>query len=235
MTLKVSEKSSTSSSTSETSASADKPRKFTARQSAHWGEDDRVCEIARRLRSLGLTQEDIAQVFGIGRRTLYDVRKAHPKFEEALKRGKVKLHDKFLLPHLVLAATGYDYEESCVKYDKNGKQSSKHVYTKHQPPNAQLFMCLLMNQFPKGTEMWPEGWKVRQIGGQDSRNLIVKIDAKADIEQIGRLAGKLFPRDTDRPPGKHIVSKEVGGPDSEGRGVQESLHPVVSGETTDSL
>jgi len=212
---------------------ADRPRKYPIHKTVHWGGVRKVQEITQRLAALGLTVEDIADIFGITRRRLNQVKAATPQMQEAFTRGKENLHD-MLVAQMVLAATGYDYEDKNIKKDAKGNVKEISIFKKHQPPNAQLFMFLFTNQFAKGTERWPEGWKIKRVI-DDNQNVSININAKIDTAQIRRLAGRLFDPDSNEHPRKSIVASEVVRGDSSGRGVQDSIPANVSCEAADMV
>ena len=151
----------------------------------HWSKNEKVREMTKNLVSLGLNMTDIASIMGIGRATLFDARNRTPELCAAIEKGRADLHD-LLVAQMVLAATGYDYEESRTEREPSGKVRKTITFQKRMPPNAQLFQFLMSNR-------WPESWKIK-------KELIRKsAELKATIELEGKaielFAGKLMEGD----------------------------------------
>jgi hypothetical protein len=51
---------------------------------------DEICQKAESFASKGLTMEQIAQVLGMGERTLYEKAKKHEQLSQAIKKGRAK-------------------------------------------------------------------------------------------------------------------------------------------------
>lgn len=184
-----------------------------------WASDKHTLSTVKNLKSLGLTNEEMATIFGFKARQLGRLQENHPEFKQALVEGKANLHDR-LVAKLVVAATGYDYDETRVKKDSKKKIVETITTTRHQPPSASLLIFLMTNQWGNPTERW-KGWKV-QRDTLPSKSLVIKIDGKAESDKICKLAGKLFGEtgngkegagqnlETEQPaPRKRIPSKEI--------------------------
>ena len=148
----------------------------------HWSQEKKIQNITKNLVGLGLTQEDVASVLGIPSRTLREARKRTPELQAAVDDGKSQLHN-LLLAQMVLAATGYDYEETRTEREASGKVKKFITFQKRMPPNAQLYQFLMSNR-------WPDTWKIRKefIQKRFEARATIALEAK----DIDKLAGKLL-------------------------------------------
>lgn len=87
----------------------------------------------------GLTDEQIAHNIGISTSTLYEWKNRFPELKEALKKGK-EVVDLQVENALLKRALGYDYEETKIIVEADGKKRVERV-KKHIPPDitAQIF------------------------------------------------------------------------------------------------
>jgi hypothetical protein len=107
------------------------------------------------LLKMGMTQEEIEKVFGIGKKT-GRLRKSDPVFREKYTDAMNTLEAQ-LSGKLITQAIGYDYTEEKTTYSKEDdtqkdgktkwKEVKKEVYKKHQPGNSSAFQFLLTNRF----------------------------------------------------------------------------------------
>lgn len=170
-------------------------------------------EVAARLKAAGFSNEDIGYAFGLSRSTIQQWVKKYPQFERAIKEGKA-VAKNHIVAKAFRVASGYEYEESNEKYDKEGKLVSRSVFNKHQPPNPKIIMWLLCN-------LEPETWKSEhKILVEKENNITVKLDGKIASKQIETLAGKLL----EVPP-KKVINATV--TDTDPRAISES-HPKDS-------
>lgn len=87
----------------------------------------------------GLTDEQIAHNIGIAVGTLYDWKNRFPEFSEALKKGK-EVVDIQVENALLKRALGYEYEETKVMVDADGKKRVERIKKQVQPDvTAQIF------------------------------------------------------------------------------------------------
>jgi len=87
----------------------------------------------------GLTDEQIAHNIGIAVGTLYDWKNRFPEFSEALKKGK-EVIDIQVENALLKRALGYEYEETKVMVDADGKKRVERIKKQVQPDvTAQIF------------------------------------------------------------------------------------------------
>src|SRR5690554_6233051 len=90
-------------------------------------------EQARKLCLLGATDADLAEFFEVSEQTVNTWKKAHPKFLESIKKGKV-LADAEVAARLYERATGYSHPE--VKVFQNAGEIITHEVEKHYPPDT---------------------------------------------------------------------------------------------------
>jgi len=87
----------------------------------------------------GLTDEQIAHNIGIAVGTLYDWKNRFSEFSEALKKGK-EVVDIQVENALLKRALGYEYEETKVMVDADGKKRVERIKKQVQPDvTAQIF------------------------------------------------------------------------------------------------
>ena len=146
-------------------------------------------KIAENLTALGLTQVEIANIFGVTASTIKYAKGKSEDMKEACKKGKEKLHD-MLVAQMVLAASGYDYTEKVVHRDANNKVTKKIESVRHIPASPPMMMFLMTNQFPDGTPMFPKGWRIKREL-LERKNINLRITGKMEKEKIKEFAGKL--------------------------------------------
>lgn len=95
----------------------------------------------------GLTDEQIAHNIGIATGTLYEWKKEHTEIAEALKKGK-EVADIEVENALYKRAIGYDYEETKVEVEANGKKKIT-KFTRHVAPDVTAQIFWLKNRKPE--------------------------------------------------------------------------------------
>ncbi len=131
--------------------------------------------LAKWMTRCGLTDEMVAQEFGVSRMTIHNWRKRHPEFAEAMIEGK-ELADAKVEDSLYRRALGYDYTETHEEYSEgeDGQIYGRKVKVvhKHVMPDVQAAIYWLTNR-------QPDRWKARQqleVMGKDGEKLFeVKI------------------------------------------------------------
>lgn len=131
--------------------------------------------LAKWMTRCGLTDEMVAQEFGVSRMTIHNWRKKYPEFAEAMMEGK-ELADARVEDSLYRRALGYDYQETHEEYNEgeDGKVYGRKVKVidKHVMPDVQASIFWLTNR-------QRDRWKARQqleVMGKDGENLFeVKI------------------------------------------------------------
>jgi hypothetical protein len=122
-------------------------------------------EQLKKLAALGLTDKQMAHVFGITEKT-FNTYKKHKEFLQSLKDGK-KISDSRVIKSLYERATGYEHPEDKI-FNHNGT-SLVVPTTKHYPPDTTAAIFWLKNRKP-------EDWKDKQTieGGDAPLKILVK-------------------------------------------------------------
>lgn len=100
-------------------------------------------EIAEKLAKLGLTDKEMADVFGVSEQTLNTWKKRHPKFLESLNSGKA-IADMQVAEKLFQRATGYEHPEDDIRA-VNGEIVITPTI-KHYPPDTTAGIFWLKNR-----------------------------------------------------------------------------------------
>jgi len=107
----------------------------------------------------GMTDEELANYFGVATSSIYEWKKEHPDFSEAIKKGK-EIADVSVATALRDRALGYSHPE-----DKIFLHEGEPVIvptTKHYPPDTAAAFIWLKNRHP---ERWRDKVEVEH-GGQ---------------------------------------------------------------------
>jgi len=155
-------------------------------------------EIAAKLRAAGFSLADVGYALGVSRSTIDKWSKKHVQFQRALDEGK-DIAKSYIVAKALKAACGYEYEEVCEKYGKDGELSSRIIYKKQEAPNPKLIMWLLCNFDP---DVWKSEHKIRI---DRDETIHVKLDGKMASKQIEQLAGRLL----DDKPKRKIIECET--------------------------
>lgn len=143
------------------STKSNKNRKKAARRSAsHRGASKAIgrptefipsfCEDAKKLCLLGATDDDLADFFGIAKKTVYAWQEKYPEFSHSIKAGKARA-DAEVAHSLFFRARGYEHK--AVKIFADAKTGSQHVvdYTERYPPDTVAGIFWLKNRRP---DLW---------------------------------------------------------------------------------
>lgn len=116
--------------------------------------DDRYKDLVRTLARKGATEAEISKALNITRITLYNWKKAHPEFFNALNDWK-SLADSEVERSLYERARGYTHPETVVRWvsDESGSRWEKITVDKHYPPDPTSMIFWLKNRQP---EQWRE-------------------------------------------------------------------------------
>lgn len=125
------------------SAKVGRPTKFTPE----------ILGQAEKLAKLGLTDVEMADVFGVTERTFNTWKSAHPEFLQSLKNGKA-LADANVAESLYHRALGYSHP--AVKIMTLGGAIEQVPYTEHYPPDTAAAIFWLKNRQPKKWRDKPE-------------------------------------------------------------------------------
>ena len=112
------------------------------------------CKIAAKVCKLGATDNEVADILGIGTTTLYRWRNEHPRFRESLKAGKKEADERVEMA-LYRRAVGYSHEAVKI-FQYQGKEVVVPYKEIHQPDTTACIFWLKNRQ----PELWrdkPEG------------------------------------------------------------------------------
>lgn len=107
--------------------------------------DDKICKQATKLCRLGATDQEIASFFEVHVDTIYEWKKKHPDFSEALKKGK-ELADATVANSLYRRAIGYKH--TAVQFFSFQGEIISEKYIKHYPPDSVACFFWLQNRRP---------------------------------------------------------------------------------------
>jgi len=96
----------------------------------------------------GMTDLQLADLFGVAESTIYKWKEDHPKFSEAIKNGKDEFDCKTAEESLKKLIEGYDYQEAKVITDGDGNVIRKEMTKKHVSPNPGSLCFFLKNRNP---------------------------------------------------------------------------------------
>lgn len=103
-------------------------------------------DMAYKMALLGITDQQMADCFGVGLATFYRWQDAHITFRESVIRGKVPA-DSTVAASLYHRANGYSHPEIDIKVI-NGEIVKTEI-TKHYPPDTAAAFIWLKNRQPK--------------------------------------------------------------------------------------
>lgn len=127
------------------------------------------------LYSKGLTDDQVAGVFGISVATLHNWKHEHPEFLDPLRVGK-DIADDVVERKLFERATGYSHP--AVKIFNNMGEIVKENYTEHYPPDTGAIKLWLMNR--RGNQ-----WKEKQPEGQgETSSLRIILENQTDMSNV---------------------------------------------------
>lgn len=145
---------------------------------------DQVKAIAMR----GLTDSEMAAVFGIKPELIQRWKEFYPDFEKAIEEGRTHADAK-VVEALYLKATGYYHPDTKVHWDKHGDAQTLEVM-KHYPPSD------------KAIEMWltnrqKEHWKNQQhhsVGGSKDQPLDIGVRDETKKELMSSILSLITPK-----------------------------------------
>lgn len=126
---------------------------------------------------LGFTNEKLASFFNVVEDTIYEWKKVHPEFSDALRAGRENASMK-VAASLFRRTIGYSYEEEKISYE-NGQEISRVITKRHAPPEVKAITLWLKNKYP-------ELWKERQEITASVEQKIGKI-TKEDAEFVKQI------------------------------------------------
>lgn len=122
--------------------------------------DQKFIKQAYQLSLLGLTDEEMANVFDISTATIYNWKNAHPEFLEAIKRGKEQADAKVAVS-LFKRATGYSHK--AVKIMQYEGSPVEVDYIERYPPDTMACIYWLNNRQRKN-------WTQKPVDNGDDDN-----------------------------------------------------------------
>lgn len=168
-------------------------------------------DIASRLISVGFSENNLANTFGITAAALKGWKRSFPGFKQACNEGKTGQLKRVVASSL-REAIGYDYQTTKTKttYNADGTLDKTEVQKidNHQAGNASLamfMMCNISQQLKLGDE---DGFKSKQKVEVENKNLNFNISAELIGDQIDRLAGKLLSGDVKQIKAEIVESDE---------------------------
>lgn len=129
--------------------------------------DEAMNEQAHKLSLLGLTDEEMAEFFGVSTQTLYNWQEQHIAFFEAVQSGKV-VADSEVAHSLYKKATGITYQVERIRKDADGKSEVVKLSV-YEPPDTGAMKLWLTNRRRKD---WAENIKVSGDEANPIRHVI---------------------------------------------------------------
>jgi hypothetical protein len=125
-------------------------------------------QVARQMCSMGATDYDLSQAFGVNIDTLYQWRAVHPEFSEALKVHKGEF-DERIMRSLAMRASGYSYQTEKIHVSRDGKVT-RIPTVEHVPPDVSAAIKWLYARKP---EQWAQPEVKRlEVTGADGAPLL---------------------------------------------------------------
>lgn len=128
----------------------------------------------------GLTDEQIAHNIGITAKTLYEWKNRFSEICETLKKGK-EVVDLEVENALLKRALGYEYEETKVIFEPDGRKRAERV-KKHVLPDVTAQIFWLKNRKP---EVWREKQQIEHSGSITNKHIDM---SGLTTEELRRLA-----------------------------------------------
>lgn len=116
---------------------------------------------------MGATDLKLAKLFGVTRPTISQWKQDHPEFKKAIVEGKDIFNSATAETCLLKRVTGYDFKETTLEPDIEGKLSVSKIVKKHIPSDPTSTIFFLKNRNP-------ERWR-------DTKNIDAKIEGDVDI------------------------------------------------------
>lgn len=133
---------------------------------------------AYKLSLLGATDIELADFFEVSEDTIYEWKKVHPEFSEAIKRGKNQA-DSEVANKLYKRATGYQHEDVDIKMFEG--QIIQTPLVKHYPPDTTAAIFWLKNRQPK---KWRDKQDIDHTTNGDNINtLLIEIVPPTETDE----------------------------------------------------
>lgn len=122
---------------------------------------------AYKLSLLGLTDKQMADVFGVSEATFNNWKESKEGFLESLKEGK-EVADAEVSQSLYKRAKGYDYIEEKQEVEQ-GVVTKEIITTKHVPADTTSMIFWLKNRQP---QLWRDKQELEHSAGQETAEAI---------------------------------------------------------------
>lgn len=123
----------------------------------------------RKLAAMGLTMEEIAEFWGVGKRSLERYSSSRPEFRRVLKEGKIEA-DLKVVESLYKRAIGYEYSEKHYIARGRDKKLTKIIVKKALPDVLAIFKWL-QNRWP---HKWRDEYGIKLLG-EDGQPPVLRI------------------------------------------------------------
>lgn len=154
--------------------------------------NDKIGETIARLVKDGKTEEDIAQVIGVSRRTLNNWKGKHPELLYAVRESRLAA-DELVEASLFSRALGYSHPET--KYFCHEGAVITEEAVKHYPPDTQAAMFWLRNRQPDRWREKTEG----DVNVNQTTNIAPPSDKLSDAELDSKIQAILDKRGGNKP------------------------------------
>ncbi|MGH1360993.1 MAG: helix-turn-helix domain-containing protein [Burkholderiaceae bacterium] len=114
---------------------------------------------SKRLCLLGATDEQLADFFEVHVDTIYEWKKVHPEFSEALKEGKFAADAK-VAESLYKRATGYEHRAVKIVADAKTKEDHTVEYTERFAPDTTAAIFWLKN---RQSALWRDKQSIEHV------------------------------------------------------------------------
>jgi len=113
----------------------------------------------------GLIDLDLAELFGVCEKTIYNWKDENPTFKASVQEGKDHYDCANAEDSLKKLVEGYDYQEAKVITDGNGNVIKKEMTKKHVSPNPGSVCFFLKNRNP---QRWRDMKAIELSGDPDN-------------------------------------------------------------------
>ena len=134
-------------------------------------------DVVRAIAMQGVTDDELAFIFGLNPKIVKAWRKIYPDFDKAIEEGRT-LADLQVIEALHKKAIGHSYDTDVVI--KHGKDYSIETLTKTDPPETNAIRYWLSNRDPK---RWSDRRHVQVTGKSGEPALGVKQESKVELMQ----------------------------------------------------
>lgn len=142
---------------------------------------EEYAEQAYKLCLLGATDQQLADFFGVVVATIYNWKRDHPAFFEALKAGKDEADAK-VVESLYRRALGYSHPEDKV-LSKDGVHTDTVRIEKHYPPDPTACIFWLKNR-------QKDNWRDKQEIDVNDKRSVDELSDTALLERVAKAASE---------------------------------------------